>query len=148
MLGLEDEDEIQERQAAELEFVESAYSKDEAWIIYGRKKGVGGTNDLNKVYRRLELNIADDGCHHHHTPPKITVDLEITMPAQYPIYESSPLQIDASLSSSSSSAGSTAKRAMDAIPDLLKACRFVALENAGHLGSLHGTIEGRRMGLQ
>ncbi len=149
MLTIEEEEEIQERQAAELEFVESAYSKDEAWILHGRNKfpltSLGVDNDdeeeeivgnrrmtavnpANKVYRCLELHIADDGCHHHPIAPKITVDLEITMPAQYPIYESSTLQIDASLSAGS---GSGAKRAIDAIPDLLIACRSVALENAG-----------------
>ena len=140
MLCNEVEEEIRERQSAELEFVRSAYSPEEAWVVNDSSKGREnevrvermGVNKVH-VYRRLKLTSFGEVGSNTNTVPEITVDLVLTMPGQYPVDESSPLEIQASLLSSVGRSASPAgrKTAIDAIPDLLKACRLVALKHVG-----------------
>jgi hypothetical protein len=102
-----DEEELKERRAAELEFVAAAYSPDEAW-----------TSNFDKVHRRLRLEQED-----------VEVELVLSMPPGYPVCETAPLSIRASLTNKSSRKNSS-KRVGNALPSLLEACRTVAMNCA------------------
>jgi hypothetical protein len=109
-------DECKERRDAELEFVESAYSPDEAWCE---------RTSLERIIRRLHLPDPDDDdeiC--------VTICLRLTLPSDYP--SQSSLQIDVSLDEESGRKSSALlKSALNALPRLLAACRTVASENQG-----------------
>lgn len=121
MLPMLDE-EVKERQQAELDFVTAAYSPEEAWISY---------QPIIKVHRLLHLpfqEVRDE----ESTPSSsssISIKLEISMPQYYPVKES--LSIGAFLTSSASGNTFWTKIAIDAIPNLLNKLRSVAIESTG-----------------
>ena len=118
--------EIEERQAAEVEFVAAAYSPEEAWV-----RTIASSNN-REVCRRLELTPYNDSSEAFTNSTGTTIiEMRLLMPDTYPVNELSPLIIDALISSSESSSSSSRKIAMDAIPALLKACRSVAKECVG-----------------
>mmetsp|Transcript_19790 Transcript_19790/g.27820 ORF Transcript_19790/g.27820 Transcript_19790/m.27820 type:complete len:506 (+) Transcript_19790:39-1556(+) len=116
-MSLDDEqdEEIIERQLAELEFVRSAYNAEEAWIVSSNENystdttGKNAGRDvkasqlerchrkgtMNKVHRLLNLpsQTVNQDSVSLHSP--ISIELVISMPARYPICHSSVLIIDA-----------------------------------------------------
>jgi hypothetical protein len=111
-------DECKERRDAELEFVESAYSPDEAWCE---------RTSLERIVRRLHLPDPDDD---DDDEIGVAICLRLTLPSDYP--SESPLQIDISLDEERGTKSSALlKSALNAFPRLLSACRTVASENQG-----------------
>lgn len=107
-------EECKERRDAEIEFVESAYSPDEAWCE---------RTSLDKIVRRLHLPSQDDG------EVRVAICLRLTLAADYP--SESPLHLDASLDDERTNSAALLKSALNALPTLLSVCRTVAVENQG-----------------
>ena len=107
------EDEARQRRAAEIEFVHSAYTEDEAWVDV----------TASRCYRRL--SVPDQS--------GITVILSLTMPDGYPVDEEAALIVDARISDDTvrSASSSLRKIVIDALPSLTEACRLSAVECAG-----------------
>lgn len=124
--------EIEERQKAEIEFVQSAYASEEAWVVvtHTGKTSSSSTcrekkHECSKICRLLKLDYFGS---------EIVVELLLVLPEHYPVSELSPLGIEACISTTSTSYGGCPqgrKMAMDAIPNLIKVCRSVAKENVG-----------------
>ena len=116
--------EREERRNAEVEFVKCAYNPEEA------KCNTDGTISL-----LLFLNTHNAGSSNHDLDDyNIKVELLLSMPTLYP--DSTSLQIlRASIvsqsPSQSSSSGAVLKTAINALPQLIQACREVADENLG-----------------
>jgi hypothetical protein len=113
-------EEWKERQEAELEFVQSAYGHDEAWCESNGEDSVEPTTVL--VHRRLDL-AEEDLC-------SIIICLTCRLPPGYPVsakLEVSSVNLETTTKSSSSP--TLRKSALDALPNLLAACRQVALED-------------------
>jgi len=116
-------DEVRERQRAELDFVTAAYSPEEAWITHDEP--------INKVHRVLHLplpKLRDDS---KTINSSISIKLELSMPLDYLADEYCTLVIDASLYNSASGYNSWRKVAIDSIPNLLSSLRLMAIESAG-----------------
>jgi len=117
------DEEVKERQQAELDFVTAAYSPEEAWISY---------QPIIKVHRLLHLPFQEVRDEESTTSSSsISIKLEISMPQYYPVEESCILSIGAFLPSSASGDIFWTKIAIDAIPNLLNKLRSVAVESAG-----------------
>ena len=144
MLSDDQYEENRERQVAEFEFIQAAYSPEEAWVIieeHGNGSGDenGGRETKSSIRRLFELPIGSGNS--DPLSACIPVELVLTLPPSYPTNERAILEVDASLShrrkaTSTSTitikpSASYRKYAIDALPDLLRACRTVASEYAG-----------------
>jgi hypothetical protein len=142
-------DENRERQEAEFEFIQAAYSPEEAWVtVEEHGNGCGDENDVNRetkssIRRLFELPIGSDNSASDPLSACIPVELVLTLPPSYPTDDRAILEVDAFLShtrkatststntSTTKPSASYRKYAIDALPDLLRACRTVATEYAG-----------------
>eukprot|EP00980_Cylindrotheca_fusiformis_P007716 scaffold1637_cov108-Cylindrotheca_fusiformis.AAC.5 len=126
------DDECQERRNAEIEFVQSAYTPNEAWCE--EQRGGVGDNPLVVIVRRLHLpctsaNTGDDSF--------VAICLRLALPLKYPAH--APLQVDVSLDDNhdnennnvTTTSGALLKSAWNAVPKLLSTLRAVAEENQG-----------------
>lgn len=95
-------DETRERREAEFDFVEAAYSEDEAWSV-----------DSWKIFRRIHLP---------HGEISATVVLELRMPPMYPVQQ--PLEVFGVVETASDP--SIAKTAYKGLPNLINSCRDIA----------------------
>ena len=111
-------EEARERQEAELEFVSSAYSPDEAWTTTS-----SSTDDkaVSVVHRRLDLEFPSSAA--------VTIQLSMQLPNLYPNDEA--LFVDASVIDSNASTSSALKAAYNALPAFTASCRSVASQNIG-----------------
>jgi hypothetical protein len=113
--------ECQIRREAELEFVSSAYTPEEAW--YDRKD-----TTLTMIRRRLYLTSQ----HTDSTTIALPIELSLQQPNNYPISE--PLMVvDVKLEPNINGHRNTEtqKRALDAVPSLLETCRTIARDHVG-----------------
>ena len=117
-----------ERRIAELEFVASAYSSEEAWCEAeaNRRDETISNNDNHhgsRVHRRLDLTFEDHTVH---------VRLTLTLPLDYPM--DAPLHVSATVDDSTrinSCPTILVKTVYNALPELAQSCRQAALDNAG-----------------
>eukprot|EP00956_Cyclotella_meneghiniana_P041002 scaffold211410_cov59-Cyclotella_meneghiniana.AAC.1 len=118
-LSADEQEEANERQLAELEFVQSAYSTEEAWI---------SKNDgCRSVVRLLQLPVVLSGNTHHDS---VTIHLHLKLPAAYPIRNDAHLIISASLKSSPANPSLIRKAALNAITSLVTTCQSAACDYA------------------
>ena len=110
MLSPDEREEAKERRDAEIEFIQSAYSPEEAYIING------------DIIRILQLPVEIDDV--------VKVELRLQMPEAYPIHEDAVLKITGHLHSSPSNPQYIRKAALTAIPQLVEKCQATALEVA------------------
>ena len=82
---IEETEEAYERQLAELEFISSAYSPQEAWVV----DDVTNHDGLRVVFRLLHLPVVLVDC--SETIPPVLIELSLKMPAAYPVCSSSIL---------------------------------------------------------
>ncbi|GFH57426.1 hypothetical protein CTEN210_13902 [Chaetoceros tenuissimus] len=126
-------EEIAERQQAELDFIDAAYSSDEAWIQ------TSNYNDttIHVVHRRLNLPLGNYDDNNGESSDSLEIDLIASMPPRYPMDESAPLIIDASIANHRKRNGSVLdsssarKLGLDALPKLVEILRAEATDNAG-----------------
>jgi hypothetical protein len=104
-----------ERRIAELEFVSSAYSPDEAWT-----EPESDTIESSRVHRRLDLA---------YDQQKVPIRLTLTLPGGYPTEAS--LDVSATIEDSGTCSAVLLKSAYNALPKLVAACRQVAAESMG-----------------
>ena len=137
-------DENRERQEAEFEFIQAAYSPEEAWIIV-EERGYGGVEKgdreklapIKRICRRLEFPIGSSA--DNPLSESIPVELVLALPPSYPTDERAILEVDASLShrqgvranSSTKISACHRKSVIDALPSLLQSCRTVSSDSAG-----------------
>mmetsp|Transcript_1151 Transcript_1151/g.3111 ORF Transcript_1151/g.3111 Transcript_1151/m.3111 type:complete len:458 (-) Transcript_1151:91-1464(-) len=114
------EDEATERRQAELEFVSSAYTQEEAWVENCSSEA------CPKISRRLLLPQSEQT---DSTFEPIEVLLTLTMPKGYPVNEDASIEVNASITSSSSPA--MLKVALNSLPGLVDFCRSAAADCAG-----------------
>jgi len=110
MLSSDEREEAKERRDAEIEFIQSAYSPEEAYILNG---------DIIRILQ-LPVNNNDD---------VVKVELRLQMPEGYPIHEDAVLNIKGHLKSSPSNP-QIRKAALSAIPQLVEKCQATAVEVA------------------
>ena len=130
-----DEKEASERRLAEIAFIESAYSTDEAYVVspeQGVREGV-----CCSVIRRVHLPVTscsissvEDDDDSNNNANAVKVELCLDMPEAYPIQEDAGLTVKGSLLSSPSNPPFIRKAALSAIPQLLDACQQSASEIA------------------
>jgi hypothetical protein len=111
-----DEEELQQRRNAELEFIGAAYVHDEAWL------GLDSNDGLPRIHRRLHLDGPDNG-------DPLCVILTLTMPAGYPASEA--LEISTAVEETNKLDSSLVKAGWNAIPKLTKVCREIAKDSVG-----------------
>ena len=109
MLSSDEREEAKVRRDAEIEFIQSAYSLEEAYILNG------------DIIRILQLPVYDD---------VVKVELRLQMPEGYPIHEDAILNIKGHLKSSPSNPQYIRKAALSAIPQLVEKCQATAVEVA------------------
>lgn len=124
--------ECRERQQAELDFVKSAYTEQEAWITSSHD----ACEIINTVHRRLDLQFDEESQHNGQSSVSIiAVELVITLPLMYPVDESSIAHVDVSVldcaTTGSTTDGSLRKLVMNSLPSLLQACRETCRDFAG-----------------
>jgi len=112
MLSPDEREEAKERRDAEIEFIQSAYSHEEAYILNG------------DIIRILQLPVDDND------DDVVKVELRLQMPEGYPIHEDAILNIKGHLKSSPSNPQYIRKAALSAIPQLVEKCQATALEVA------------------
>eukprot|EP00956_Cyclotella_meneghiniana_P031937 scaffold85715_cov50-Cyclotella_meneghiniana.AAC.1 len=118
-LSADEQEEANERQLAELEFVQSAYSTEEAWI---------SKNDgCRSVFRLLQLPVVLSVNTRHDS---VIIHLHLKLPAAYPIRNDAHLIISASLESSSANPSLIRKAALNAITSLVTTCQSAACDYA------------------
>ena len=120
-----------ERRNAELEFVASAYSPDEAWCC-----GEDDDDDYDVIVRRLVLPTHENN-NNNNNP--VHINLHLTLPKDYPT--NAALQVDATILDSSSSSSTKGgvprpssqllKSALNSLSNLIQSCRRIAIENVG-----------------
>ena len=117
-----DDEELEERRQAEVEFVSSAYSEEEAWCDSDtslRNK----SGRIQRVHRRLSLSTPSDHA--------VSVELILSMPLGYPA--TAPLEISSTIEEDRSTGGTgPLKAAHNALPQLAESCRQVAAEMCGN----------------
>mmetsp|Transcript_700 Transcript_700/g.1228 ORF Transcript_700/g.1228 Transcript_700/m.1228 type:complete len:512 (-) Transcript_700:865-2400(-) len=143
--------ECRERQEAELDFVQSAYTEQEAWITTTSSTSSHASSGevINTIHRRLDLQCDDNTKNDdNHAAAIIPVEILITLPLMYPVDESSLAHVDVSLLDSSTTATATAttttttiglttanlslrKLVINSLPSLLQVCRDISKEFAG-----------------
>jgi len=111
MLSSDEREEAKERRDAEIEFIQSAYSHEEACILNG---------DIIRILQ-LPVNNNDD---------VVKIELRLQMPEGYPVHEDAVLNIKGHLHSSPSNPQYIRKAALSAIPHLVEKCQATALEVA------------------
>ncbi|KAL7540571.1 hypothetical protein ACHAXR_012541 [Thalassiosira sp. AJA248-18] len=123
-----DQEEATERRLAEIEFIKSAYSPEEAYVLDDERSNNG------IIVRRLHLpipsniNVAIDD--KDEETSVVQVELSLRMPEKYPIQEDAVLVVKGSLFSSPSNPPFIRKAALNAIPQLADACQQTASEVA------------------
>lgn len=133
-------DENHERQEAEIELIQAAYSPDEAWFTVEEpiNSDTKTRAPVRRLHRRLELPI-DSENDKDPLSACIPVELVLTLPPSYPSDIRAIPKIDAALSdakkattrSTTKHSAVYRKSAIDVLPHLLKVCRTVASEYAG-----------------
>lgn len=108
-----------ERRIAELEFVSSAYSPEEAWT-----ESEIDTIESSRVHRRLDL-----AYNQQKVPIRLTLTLSLTLPARYPTEAS--LDVAATIEDPGTCPSALLKSAYNALPKLVASCRQVAVESTG-----------------
>ena len=120
-----DDDERSEsrlRQLAEIEFLKSAYTPDEACVI-------SDANGCFVVRRALHLSLSGESrASEHSDAAAVKVELSIVMPTGYPVQEDAILIVEGWLTSS---LPHIRKAALHAIPRLVDACQQSAVEAGG-----------------
>ena len=119
-LSEEEREEARERQQAEIEFIQSAYSPEEAYVLDG-----------TKIVRLLLLPIAIDDGDGGVCNEVVKVELLFEMPESYPVHEEAILSVKGSLKSSPSNPQYIRKAALYVIPNLLDKCQQTAMDVAG-----------------
>jgi hypothetical protein len=120
--------ECQERREAELEFIASAYTPEEAWYNNGH-------DNLTQIHRRLHLTCLNtDPTTTTTTITELSVELTLQLPQKYPISE--PLMVvDVKLDQDNKTKGNRyvvlQKRALNALPSMLETCRTIAKDHMG-----------------
>jgi hypothetical protein len=137
--------EIKERQEAELEFIEAAYSNDEAWITsktslnHGHDK-VNVVLTQHCIHRRLRLPTTRTKCsssiHQSDEDSKVQyyvpIELILIMPQGYPIDPNEILNVQAKVQNNDkdecivSASSPIRKLAFDSLNNLIQACADVA----------------------
>jgi hypothetical protein len=143
-----DEEEANARQLAELEFIQSAYTSKEAWVVVAPEENEG-SYPCRSVVRLLHLPVVDDS--NYLTPSNaaavqstsssqpsgadvVTIELNLTMPSTYPIR--SHLVITGTVRTAPSNPTYIRKAAWNALPVLIQFCQTEAIEFATiHEGS-------------
>ncbi|KAL3776170.1 hypothetical protein HJC23_000128 [Cyclotella cryptica] len=121
-LTLEEKQEANERQLAELEFIKSAYIPGEAWPIAG---GINGRRSVGRLLQ-LPVNISCVNKSEH----AVTIEMIMQMPPAYPIQKDSCLGITASLLHSPANPPFIRKAALNALSPLVGACQTAACDFA------------------
>ena len=98
-LSEEEREEVRERQQAEIEFIQSAYSPEEAYVLDG-----------TKIVRLLLLPIAIDDGDGGVCNEVVKVELLLEMLESYPVHEEAILSVKGSLKSSPSIHNISAKQ--------------------------------------
>jgi len=111
---MEDEiTEAKERHEVEIEYITSAYGKSEAWVE--RISNVSQKNTTSptiEIHRKINL-----------APTNEAIELILIMTNEYLVKEDSKLLINALLTDENKSNPSYRRKALNAIPSLLQACR-------------------------
>ena len=115
-------EEANERQLAELEFVESAYTPDEAWT--NEKDNVKGRS----VTRLLQLPVSFSSIDYD----SVIMEIYLEMPPEYPVDTDAHLMITASLKFSPANPPLIRKAALNALTPLNEACQLAASEFSEH----------------
>lgn len=137
--------EIKERQEAELEFVEAAYTNDEAWITSTTLRchdndKVNLEITQHRIHRRLRLPTTRTACsssiHQSDEDSKfqyyVPIELILTMPQGYPIDPNEILKIQAQVQNNDkdecivSSSSPIRKLAFDSLQNLIQVCLDIA----------------------
>ncbi len=122
-MPLDERSESRLRQLAEIEFLKSAYTPDEACVT-------SGSDGCFVVRRALHLSAARGGAgesaSEHSDAAAVKVELSLVMPTAYPVQEDSILIVGGSLISSLTSPSYIRKAALHAIPRLIEACQQCA----------------------
>jgi len=113
MLSSDEREEAKERRDAEIEFIKSAYSPEEAYILNG---------DIIRILQLPVDNSNDNDV--------VKVELRLQMPEEYPVHEDAVLNIKGHLKSSPSNPQYIRKAALTAIPQLVEKCQATAVEVA------------------
>jgi len=140
-----DEGEANARQLAELEFIQSAYTSKEAWVVVVATEENEGSCSCRSVVRLLHLPVVDDL--NNWTPSNaaaarntsscqpsssssavVTMELNLTMPLTYPIR--SHLVITGTVRTAPSNPTYIRKAAWNALPVLVQFCQTQAIEFA------------------
>jgi len=113
LLPPDEREEAKERRDAEIEFIKSAYSPEEAYILNG------------DIIRILQLPVDNSN-----NNDVVKVELRLQMPEGYPVHEDAVLNIKGHLKSSPSNPQYIRKAALTAIPQLVEKCQATAVEVA------------------
>ena len=116
----------EERRAAELEFVASAYDPSEAWC----ESSSTTTSDVAAVVHRiLSLASHNSSSSASSEDHQVVVQLTLTLPQTYPLHDC--LHISARLVSACSNHTTRKVMVMNALPSLTESCQAVAAANPG-----------------
>lgn len=113
-----EKEEAAERRLAEIEFIKSAFSADEAHVVE--------EDACSVVLRHLRLPSSEDNASGDDAVVK--VDLSLRMPKSYPVRESATLIVNASLSSCPTNPPFVRKATLHAIPKLIETCQRTAVK--------------------
>ncbi|KAL7482380.1 hypothetical protein ACHAW6_008084 [Cyclotella cf. meneghiniana] len=121
-LTLEEEQEANERQLAELEFIKSAYIAEEAWP---NEEGIHGRRSIVRLLH-LPVNISCVKTPQH----AVTIEMILHMPLAYPIRNDSCLAIKAALRHCPANLPFLRKAALNALSPLVDTCQAAACDFA------------------
>jgi hypothetical protein len=135
-----EEEEANARQLAELEFIQSAYTSKEAWVVVATENE--GRSSCRSVVRLLHLPVDDSNLTSSNAAAArstsssqpissgavVTIELNLTMPSTYPIR--SHLVITGTVRTAPPNPTYIRKAAWDALPVLVQFCQTEAIEFA------------------
>jgi hypothetical protein len=117
---VEEEEGTRERQLAELEFIQSAYSIEEARVT---ENSINGRLSIVRLLT-LPVNLASNENPHHF----VTIELNLEMPPSYPVRRESTLLVTGLLISSPANPTFIRKAALNSLPYLVDNCQEAAME--------------------
>jgi hypothetical protein len=135
----EEEEEANARQLAELEFIQSAYTSEEAWVVVTPTENEGSS--CRSVVRLIHLpaydsNSSNDAIRNSSSNQSgssaavVTIELNLTMPPTYPMRRRSALVITGTLRTAHPNPPHIRKAAWNALPALVRFCQTEAIEFA------------------
>jgi hypothetical protein len=129
-------EECQERREAELEFVASAYSSEEAWCEQN-------SHGIDVIHRRLDLPYYSNCSNSNGEGQSVIIPicLRLTLPSDYPVYAA--LEVDATIMDERNNNCRTPphckKAALNALPHLVSTCRHLIATTSTSTGTGTGT---------